>query len=63
MMSDNEPIVIENGTAPRPESEDSDYLAWKKAKIKAALEHARTNPDDVSTHDQVFDEIKEKFRP
>lgn len=62
-MKDGEPITLEDATQPGPESTDPDYLAWKKRKIEAAVAEADARPDDSYTHDQVFDEIKQKFRP
>lgn len=39
------------------------YEAWKQEKIKSSLGKADANPDDVKSHDDVFDGIKAKFRP
>ena len=62
-MKDDEPITVEEATQPGPESTDPEYLAWKEQKIRAALKQSEENPDAVYTHDQVFEEIKQKFRP
>lgn len=37
-----------------PESEDPAYLAWKEAKIAAALKHAEQCPDDLLPLDEVW---------
>lgn len=60
---DQKPLSNEEATKPGPESTEPAYLAWKAAKIKDAVEHADAHPDDVRTHDQVFNGIKKNFRP
>ena len=62
-MKDSEPITVEDATQPGPESRDPDYLAWKKRKIEAAVRAADARPGDTHTHEQVFGEIRQKFRP
>lgn len=62
-MSERETITLEDATQPGPESTDPDYRAWKEAKIKATVRQADENPNDTYTHEQVFGEIKQKFRP
>ncbi len=65
-MSEKDAVTIEEALdtgQTSPDSNDPDYLAWKKAKIKTSVRHADTHPDDYRTHKQVFDRIKKKFRP
>lgn len=42
---------------------DRGYKAWKKAKIAATVKRADKRPDDVRTHEDVFDGLRQKFRP
>ena len=49
--------TLEKLTSPQPDSTDSVYLAWKKAKIRAAIEAADKDPDDVVTHGDMWKEF------
>ena len=42
---------------PQPDSTRPAYLAWKKAKVRAAIKVADENPNDVATHE----EMRKKF--
>lgn len=54
-MPDHRPLTIDDLTRiTEPESKAPEYLAWKKAKIEAALKHADDHPDDVFTLDEVW---------
>ena len=37
----------------QPESTDPEYLAWKNAKVEAAIRHMNEHPDDFLTHEEV----------
>ena len=41
-MSDpgQRPLTLDEATTPQPESTDPDYLAWKDAKVRAAIKSA-----------------------
>ena len=41
----------------QPESSDPDYLAWKKAKVRAALREADEAPTDVVSQDEVWKKL------
>jgi len=56
-------ITIEEAAGLGPEAADPAYLAWKKRKIETAVQHADAHPEDIRTHKQVFDRIKQNFRP
>jgi len=54
-VAENAPIAVGELTSVRePEATDSGYLAWKKAKIEAALRQANARPDDVLTEQEVW---------
>ena len=46
-----------DGVSPEPESSDPAYLAWKKAKIKAAIEEADQAPDDVLGQQEIWKKL------
>lgn len=56
-MSGDKPRTINEATTPQPESDDPEYLAWKKAQIRAAIKHADAHPDDCYDLDDVAGEI------
>ena len=41
-------------TSQQPDSTDPAYLAWKKAKIRAAIKAADEKPDDVVTQEGMW---------
>ena len=45
--------TIADLTTERPECTDPDYLAWKKAKIRKALEAASCHPDQLVSHAEM----------
>jgi hypothetical protein len=51
------PLSLEEATEPQPESVDPAYLAWKVAKIKAAIKAADEHPDRSVT----LDEMRKRF--
>jgi hypothetical protein len=54
-MTDNRPPTIDDLTrVTEPESTAPEYLAWKKAKIEAALRHAEEHPDSVFTEQEIW---------
>lgn len=54
-MPDNRPLTINDLTSiTEPESTAPEYLAWKKAKIEAAIKHADEHPDDFLTEEEVW---------
>ena len=54
-MSEQRKATIEDFIkVTRPESTDPEYLAWKKAKIEAAIKHADEHPDDYLTMGEVW---------
>ena len=55
--------TVEELTTPQPDSTDPAYLAWIDEKVRKSLKHAEENPEDCSTHDEVFGEITKKFLP
>lgn len=59
-MPDDKPRTIDEATAPQPESDDPEYLAWKMARIRAAIEHADAHPDDCYDLDEVAEEIEKR---
>ena len=59
-MPDDKPWTIDEVTTPQPESDDPEYLAWKKARIRAAVEHADARPDDCYDLDKVAEEIAKR---
>ena len=48
------PPTLDEATTPQPESTDPDYLAWKDAKIRAAIKAADENPDGGVTLDEMW---------
>ena len=38
--TDHKPQTLDEATKPQPESTDPDYLAWKDAKVRAAIKSA-----------------------
>ena len=59
-MPDDKPRTIDEATTPQPESDDPEYLAWKKAQIRAAIKHADAHPDDCHDVDDVAEEIAKR---
>lgn len=59
-MPDGKPPTIDDATKPLPESDDPKYLAWKKARIVTAIEHADAHPDDCYDLDEVAEEIAKR---
>ena len=59
-MPDDKPRTIDEVKMPQPESDDPEYLAWKKARIWAAIEHADAHPDDCYDLDKVAEEIAKR---
>ena len=54
-MPDDRPLTIDDLTRiTEPESTAPEYLAWKKAKIEAAIKHADEHPDDFLTEQEVW---------
>ncbi|MBV9758819.1 MAG: hypothetical protein JO047_17375 [Alphaproteobacteria bacterium] len=54
-MADTEPVKTPDLTSvSEPESTDPKYLAWKRAKLIAALKHADEHPEDTSLLDEVW---------
>ena len=54
-MPDNRTLTIDDLTRiTEPESTAPEYLAWKKAKIEAALKHADEHPDAVFTEQEIW---------
>jgi hypothetical protein len=49
------PLTIDDlTTVTEPESTAPEYLAWKRAKIEAALRHADAHPDAVFTEQEIL---------
>ena len=46
-----------DAVSPEPESSDPAYLAWKKAKIKAAIKEADQAPDDVLSQQEIWKKL------
>lgn len=44
---------LEEHLRPQPESKDPTYLAWKDAKVRAALKAAKDHPEKMIAHAQV----------
>ncbi len=59
-MPDDKPRTIDEATTPQPESDDPEYLAWKKVRIRAAIEHADAHPDDCYDLDEVAEVIEKR---
>ena len=59
-MPDDKLRTIDEVPTPQLESGDPEYLAWKKAKIRAAIEHADAHPEDCYDLDEVAEEIRER---
>ncbi len=59
-MPDDKPRTIDEATPPQPESDYPEYLAWKKAQIRTAIEHADAHPDDCYDLDKVAEEIAKR---
>ena len=59
-MSDIEDTKItpDEATKPRPESGDPGYLAWKEAKIRAALQRAKENPEDALSGGRDLEKVR-----
>lgn len=54
-MTGVRPLQIDELTrALEPESSDPEYLAWKKAKIEAAIKEADAFPEDTLTEAEVW---------
>ena len=55
-MSDTEDAKItpDEATKPGPDSRDPGYLAWKEAKIRAALQRANEKPDEGLTEEEIW---------
>ena len=47
-------ISIEEMVREQPDSDDPNYLAWKRRQILEAIEHADRFPDDVLTEEEVW---------
>lgn len=43
-------LIRQNG----PDSVDTEYLAWKRKKIEAALEQVDAHPDDVTPLNEIL---------
>ena len=54
MSVEQKSLSIDELTTEQPESTDPAYLAWKKAKIEAALKHADEHPDDFLTEQETW---------
>lgn len=54
MSVEQKSISSDELTTEQPESTDPAYLAWKKAKIEAALQHADEHPDDFLTEQETW---------
>lgn len=46
-----------DAVSPEPEASDPAYLAWKKAKIKAAIKEADQAPDDVLSEQEIWKKL------
>lgn len=51
------PLTREELTSPQPDSTDPAYLAWRKAKIRAAAKAADESPDDKITLEEMRNKL------
>lgn len=54
MSVDRKSIPIDQLTTEQPESTHPAYLAWKRAKIEAALKHADEHPQEFLTEQETW---------
>lgn len=51
------PLSLDEATTPQPDSTDPAYLAWRDAKVRAAIKEADESPDDAITLDEAWKKL------